>query len=105
MQKLKDHSTQLTPGHFEQARVVVRPWRQGGYDYVVVVRRRARAERCYPCRRQDVPQGAVAGWDYYPIPSLHRLGASDDPERSASRAEIWVAATIAGGCQYGITQL
>ena len=90
----------LTAQHFEQARRIIRPWREGGYDYVVVVRESARAARCYPCRRQDVPAGGVAEWDYYPIPSLYRLDESAPAERAASRAELWIAATIAHGYRY-----
>ncbi len=90
----------LTAQHFEQARQIIRPWRQDGYDYVVVVRERARAAHCYPCRRQDVPAGAVAEWDYYPIPHLDRLDESAPVERSASRAELWIAATLAQGYRY-----
>lgn len=88
--------------HFEQARRVVRMWRQSGYEHVVVLRRGTRARRCYPCRRQDVPSNAVASWDYYPIPTLERLDERAPAEQSASRAELWVAATIAYGCDYGL---
>ncbi|HLL73880.1 MAG TPA: hypothetical protein VK421_01175, partial [Pyrinomonadaceae bacterium] len=55
--------------HFERARGVVRRWREDGFDTVMVVRQKVRASRCYPCRRQDVPEGAVPSWDYYRIPS------------------------------------
>ncbi len=90
----------LTTKHFEQARRVIRSWRQDGYDRVVVVRQSARAERCYPCRQRDVPPSAVADWDYYPIPATYRLDESAPAEQSASRAELWIAATIAYGCVY-----
>lgn len=90
----------FTTEHFEQARRVVRFWRQDGYDHVVVVRQNARAKRCYPCRRREVPPQATADWDYYPIPTLNRLDTSAPTEESASRAELWVAATIAYGCRY-----
>jgi hypothetical protein len=90
----------FTTEHFRQARRVVRQWRQDGYNHVVVVREGARARRCYPCRQQDVPPRAVASWDYYPIPTLDRLGESAPAEQSASRAELWIAATIAYGCRY-----
>lgn len=86
--------------HYELARRVVRRWREGGYDHLVVVRRSARAERCYPCRQQDVPAGAVASWDYYPMPTSDRLGDGDASGRPPSRAELWVAATIAYGSHY-----
>ena len=88
--------------HFEQARRVVRTWRQSGYEHVVVLRRGTRARRCYPCRQQDVPSSVVASWDYYPIPTLERLDERAPAEQSASRAELWVAATIAYGCDYGL---
>jgi hypothetical protein len=88
--------------HFEQARQVVRQWRQGGYTCVVVVRQTARARSCYPCRQQDVPSRAVASWDYYPIPTLDRLDERAPAEQTASRAELWVAATIASGYKYGV---
>ena len=85
---------------FERARVVVRCWREDGFDTVVVVRQQVRASRCYPCRRQDVPESAVPSWDYYPIPSAQSLGETAATERTASRAEMWVAATIAYGYEY-----
>ncbi len=90
----------FTNEHFEQARRVARQWRRDGYSQMVVVREGARASRCYPCRQQDVPSGAVASWDYYPIPTLERLAASAPTEQNASRAELWVAATIAYGHRY-----
>jgi hypothetical protein len=93
---------ELKSEHFEQARRVVRLWRETGYDHVVVVRRNTRARRCYPCRRQDVPPHALASWDYYPIPTLERLDERGPAEQTASRAELWVAATIAYGCDYGL---
>lgn len=86
--------------HFEQARSVVRGWREGGFDTVMVVRQQVRASRCYPCRRQDVPEGAVPSWDYYHIPSAGMLEETAATERTASRAELWVAATIAYGHRY-----
>jgi hypothetical protein len=86
--------------HFEQARRVTRQWRRDGYSQMVVVREGTRASRCYPCRQQDVPRGAVASWDYYPIPTLERLNTSAPTEQNASRAELWVAATIAYGHRY-----
>lgn len=103
IQQLKDDSLPLTTEHFSRARSVIRPWRRSGYDYVMVIRRSARAERCYPCGRQDIPGDSVAGWDYYPIPSLQKLSEGEACDRPASRAELWVAATIAYGCNY-ITQ-
>lgn len=93
----------LSAEHFAQARRVVRLWRTGGYDHVVVVRQKTRPRRCYPCRRQDVPPRAVASWDYYPIPTRDRLDECFPAEESASRAELWVAATIAYGCNYVVT--
>lgn len=90
----------LRTEHFERARGVVRYWREGGFDTVVVVRQKVRASHCYPCRRQDVPESAVPSWDYYPIPSAQTLGETAATERTASRAELWVAATIAYGCEY-----
>jgi hypothetical protein len=90
----------LKTEHFEQARRVVRLWRKDGYDHVVVVRQAIRASHCYPCRRQDVPQGALTSWDYYPIPTAERLDEHAPTERTASRAELWVAATIAYGYVY-----
>jgi len=89
--------------HFEQARRVAQQWRQDGYTQVVVVRHGTRAHRCYPCQQQDVPPRAVANWDYYPIPTLDRLNEHAPAEQTASRAELWVAATIARGCKYGVT--
>jgi len=86
--------------HFEQARRVARQWRQDGYNHIVVVREGARASRCYPCRQQDVPARAVASWDYYSLPTLDRLNEGAPAEQSASRAELWIAATIAYGCRY-----
>jgi hypothetical protein len=47
-----------------------------------------------------VPEGAVASWDYYHIPSAQLLREAAATERGASRAELWVAATIAYGHQY-----
>ena len=90
----------LQAGHFERARNVVRRWREDGFDTVVVVRQHVRASHCYPCRRQDLPESAVPSWDYYPIPSAQSLGETAPTERTASRAELWVAATIAYGYQY-----
>lgn len=90
----------FTDEHFEQARRIARHWRRDGYTQVVVVREGARASRCYPCRQQDVPPFALASWDYYPIPTLERLGMSAPEEKSASRAELWIAATIAYGHRY-----
>lgn len=90
----------FTTEHFEQARRVARQWRRDGYCQLVVVREGARASRCYPCRQQDVPQGALANWDYYPIPTLERLATSAPSEQNASRAELWVAATILYGYRY-----
>ena len=90
----------LTAEHFEQARRVVQQWRQDGYNHIVVVREGVRARRCYPCRQQDVPPRAVASWDYYPIPTSDRLGERAPTEQSASRAELWIAATMVYGCRY-----
>lgn len=90
----------FSPEHFEQARRVASHWRREGYSHVVVVREGARASRCYPCRQQDVPQGAVLGWDYYLIPTLERLTTSAPSEHTASRAELWVAVTLAYGQRY-----
>ena len=90
----------LQSGHFERARSVVRQWREDGFDTVVVVRRSVRASHCYPCRRQDVPAGAVPSWDYYHIPNAQLLGETAPTESTASRAELWVAATIAYGYVY-----
>ena len=86
--------------HFERARSVVRGWREGGFDTVMVVRQKVRASHCYPCRRQDVAEGAVPGWDFYRIPSAVLLEETPPTESTASRAELWVAATIAYGYQY-----
>lgn len=94
----------LRTEHFKLARSVVRCWREGGFDTLVVVRQQTRASRCYPCRRQDVPASAVPSWDYYPIPSALSLGETAPTERTASRAELWVAATIAYGCQYSAAE-
>ena len=93
-------NVKFTTEHFEQARRVARQWRREGYNHVVVVRQGDRARRCYPCRQQDVPPRAVASWDYYPIPTLERLDASAPAEQTASRAELWIAATIAYGHRY-----
>lgn len=90
----------FTREHFEQARRVVRQWRQEGYDHIVVIREGERARRCYPCRQQDLPAQAVGSWDYYRIPTQDRLNEREPNEQSASRAEFWVAATIAHGCMY-----
>jgi len=86
--------------HFERARGLVRRWREDGFDTVVVVRQQVRASHCYPCRQQDVPRGAVPSWDYYHLPSAWMLEETAPTERTASRAELWVAATIAYGYQY-----
>ena len=86
--------------HFVQARRIAAQWRKDGYSQVVVVRERARAKRCYPCRQHDVPPRAVGSWDYYPIPTLDRLMERPPAEESASRAELWIAATIVYGCRY-----
>ena len=90
----------FTVEHFEQARRVAREWRREGYNHIVVVRQGDRARRCYPCRQQDVPRPALASWDYYPIPTQERLDASAPAEQTASRAELWIAATIAYGFRY-----
>lgn len=90
----------FTNEHFEQARRVAKQWRLDGYSQMVVVREGARASRCYPCRQQDVPPSAVASWDYYPIPTLERLDTSAPTEQNASRAELWVAVTLAYGHRY-----
>ena len=95
----------FTNEHFKQARRVARQWRREGFSQMVVVREGARASRCYPCRQQDVPGGAVASWDYYPIPTLERLGTSAPTEQNASRAELWVAVTIAYGHRYAAAAL
>jgi hypothetical protein len=95
---------ELREEHFELARRVVRMWRASGYEHVVVVRQKARARRCYPCRQSDVPPLALASWDYYPLPTLDRLDERGPAEHSASRAELWVAATIAYGCDYGLAK-
>lgn len=86
--------------HFEQARRVAAQWRREGYSHVVVVRLGARANRCYPCRQQDVPAPTIEGFDYYPIPTSERLATSAPSERTASRAELWVAVTVAYGHRY-----
>lgn len=86
--------------HFERARGVVRRWREDGFDTVVVVRQHVRASHCYPCRRRDVPERAVPSWDFYSIPTAEALGETAPTERTASRAELWVAATIAYGYKY-----
>ena len=86
--------------HFVQARRIASQWRRDGYDHIVVVREGARASRCYPCRQQDVPPGAVLGWDYYTIPTREKLDASEPTEQTASRAELWVAVTIVYGHRY-----
>ena len=91
--------------HFEQARRVASQWRREGYNHVVVLRQGARASRCYPCRQQDVPARAVADWDYYPIPTQERLDTSAPSEQTASRAELWVAVTIAYGHRYAAAKL
>ena len=93
----------LLKKHFEQARQVALLWRQDGYDYVVVVRHQSRARVCLPSRQQDLPSHAVGSWDYYPIPTIERLGESDPTEETASRAELWIAATIAYGCYYDLS--
>lgn len=93
------------PEHFVQARRVAEQWRREGYSQVVVVRQGARANRCYPCRQQDVPAEAVESWDYFPLPTLDRLNECPPAEESASRAELWIAATIAYGCRYGAAQV
>lgn len=90
----------FTGEHFQQARQVARQWRQEGYDHVVVIREGERAGRCYPCRQQDLPEQAVGSWDYYRIPTLERLDEHAPDEESASRAELWIAASIANGCAY-----
>ena len=95
----------FTNEHFEQARRVARQWRRDGYSQMVVIREGVRASRCYPCRQQDVPHGALASWDYYPLPTLERLNTSAASERNASRAELWVAATIAYGRRYSTAVL
>ena len=86
--------------HFERARGVVSRWREDGFDTVMVVRQKVRASHCYPCRRQDVPAGAVPSWDFYRIPTARMLAETAASERTASRAELWVAATIAYGHMY-----
>lgn len=91
--------------HFEQARRVTSQWRREGYNQVAVVREGARTSRCYPCRQQDVPQGSVLGRDYYLIPTLERLTTSAPSEQTASRAELWVAVTIAYGHSYAAAVL
>lgn len=83
-----------TTGHFEQARRVAERWRQDGCNHVLVVREGGRARRCYPCRQRGVPVSAVAGWDYYPLPTLDRPGEGAPAGRSVSRAELWNAAAI-----------
>ena len=90
----------FTNEHFEQARRIAERWRLDGYSQIVVVREGARVSRCYPCRQQDVPPGAVESWDYYPIPTLERLATSAPTEQNASRAELWVAVTVAYGHKY-----
>ena len=95
----------FTNEHFEQARRVARQWRRDGYGQLVVLREGGRASRCYPCLQQDVPRGAVASWDYYPIPTPERLDPSAPSEQNASRAEPWVAATIAYGHRYAAATL
>ncbi|HEX8148648.1 MAG TPA: hypothetical protein VF591_15815 [Pyrinomonadaceae bacterium] len=95
----------FTNEHFAQARRVARQWRRDGYSQLVVVREGARAVRCYPCRQQDVPRDAVADWDRYPIPTLERLDTSAPSEQNASRAELWVAATIVYGHRYAAAPL
>jgi hypothetical protein len=91
--------------HFERARGVVRGWREDGFDTVMVVRQKVRASHCYPCRQQDVPEGAVPSWDYYRIPSALLLAETAPTERTASRAELWVAATIAYGYEYPAAEI
>jgi hypothetical protein len=91
--------------HFEQARRVASQWRHEGYDHIVVVRQGMRASRCYPCRQKDVPTRMVADWDYYPIPTQERLSTSAPSEQTASRAELWVAVTIAYGHRYSAATL
>jgi hypothetical protein len=95
----------FTTEHFEQARRVARQWRRDGYSHVVVVRAGERARRCFPCRQRDVPRLALASWDYYPIPTRERLDASAPTEQTASRAEMWIAATIAYGFRYSSAPL
>jgi hypothetical protein len=95
----------FTNEHFEQARRVARQWRRDGYSQMVVIREGVRASRCYPCRQHDVPHGALASWDYYPLPTLERLNTSAATEQNASRAELWVAATIVYGHRYSTAVL
>lgn len=102
---VKESAMKFRTEHFEQARRVARQWRRDGYNHVVVVRQGARASRCYPCRQQDVPPRAVADWDYYPIPTQERLDTSAPSEQAASRAELWVAVTIAYGHRYAAAML
>ena len=90
----------FTPEHFEQARRVAAQWRREGYSHVVVVRLGARASRCYPCRRQDVPAQPFASFDYYPLPTRERCATSAPSEQTASKAELWVAVTVAYGHRY-----
>ena len=90
----------FTREHFEQARRIIRQWRQEGYDHIVVIREGERARRCYPCRQQELPAHAVGSWDYYRIPTKERLDECAPDEQSASRAELWIAASIANGCSY-----
>lgn len=91
--------------HFVLARRVAEQWREDGYNHLMVIREGTRAKRCYPCRQQDVPPRAVQSWDYYPIPTLDRLRESPPAEESASRAELWIAATIVYGCSYPSAQM
>ena len=83
---------------FDNAWHVLRYWLTEGYSHFVVDQE-GRIPTPRPSRLPDIPPGAVAGLDYFPIPPLQdpSYGDNPDPDRPLTVAEILVATAIAEG--------
>jgi hypothetical protein len=83
---------------FDNAWHVLRGWAEEGYEFFAV-ESRGRVPEPRPLRREEIPEGARSGLDYFPVPLLAPTVAGDnpDPERALTPAEILLAAAIAEG--------
>lgn len=83
---------------FDNAWHVLRHWLTEGYD-CFALRQTGKVPLPYPAHRDELPAGAAAGLDYFPLPpALHaNLGDNPDPARALTAAEILLATAIAEG--------
>lgn len=83
---------------FDNAWHILSHWTREGYTHFLLA---AEGKVPFPqqCHDGDIPSEAVAGVDYFPIPTLEAPIAGDNPtpERNLTAAEIILAAAIAEG--------